>query len=187
MVHLLGLPSGLGAAEEVDSMTTALRGAVAARLPVDARERDSIAMFLAEFDALDDPFDEHASPTHVTASAIVTGEAGVVLHLHKRLAMWLQPGGHIDRGEAPWEAALREAREETGLAVTAVAEPARLLHVDVHPGPRGHTHLDVRYQATAPQVVPSPPEGESPDVRWFSWSQAIALADPGLEGVLRAA
>ena len=165
----------------------ALRGLVAARRPIDARERDSIARFLVEFDILDHPFDEDASPTHVTASAIVTSEGGVVLHLHKRLSMWLQPGGHIDLGEAPWQAALREAHEETGLPVEEGSEPERLIGVDVHPGPRGHTHLDVRYQFSAPPVAPSPPQGESPDVRWFLWSEAIAIAEPGLEGVLRAA
>ena len=171
--------------ETFDSRRAALRDAVITRRPVDARERDSIASFLAAFDMLDDPFEEHASPTHVTASAIVTGDAGVVLHLHKRLAIWLQPGGHIDHGESTLDAALREAREETGLPVTA-AEPTSLLHVDVHPGPRGHTHLDVRHLVAAPPIAPAPPPGESPDVRWFSWSQAIAVADPGLEGVLRA-
>jgi 8-oxo-dGTP pyrophosphatase MutT (NUDIX family) len=169
-----------------EALREALRGAVAARMPVDGRERDSIATFLAVFDTLDDPCAEDASPKHVTASAIVSGEAGVVLHLHKRLSMWLQPGGHIERGETPWDAALREAREETGLAVVAAGEPARLLHVDVHPGPRGHTHLDLRYRVISPPVAPAPPTGESPEVRWFSWSEAIALADPGLEGVLRA-
>jgi hypothetical protein len=35
-------------------------------------------------------------------------------------------------------------------------------------------------------VAPTPPEGESPDVAWFSWAQAIEVAEPGLEGVLRA-
>ena len=60
------------------------------------------------------------------------------------------------------------------------------MHVDVHPGPRGHTHLDLRYHLTAPPVDPAPPTGESPDVAWFSWPQAIAIAEPGLEGVLRA-
>ena len=165
---------------------SALRVAVARRQPVDARERDSIERFLAAFDSLDNPFDEHAATTHVTASAIVTGDDGVVLHLHKRLSMWLQPGGHIDSGEMPWRAAFREAREETGLAVIAGSQPDRLLHVDVHPGPRGHTHLDVRYHLTSPSVVPTPAAGESQDVRWFPWSQAIAAAEPGLEGVLRA-
>ena len=164
-----------------------VRAAVVARSPVDSRERDSIALFLAAFDALDRPFDEQASPTHVTASAIITGDAGVVLHRHKRLGMWLQPGGHIDVGELPWDAARREAVEETGLPVAPVeVDPATLLHVDVHPGPRGHTHLDVRYHFTAPPVLPAPPDHESPDVAWFSWAKAIAVSEPGLEGVLRA-
>ena len=158
---------------------------MAARRPIDARERDSIASFLVAFDSLEHPFDENASATHVTSSAIVTGERGVVLHLHKRLSMWLQPGGHIDPGEAPWQAALREAHEETGLPVEAGSAPDRLVHVDVHPGPRGHTHLDVRYRFSAAPVDPSPPQGESPEVRWFSWSDAIAMAEPGLEGALR--
>jgi 8-oxo-dGTP pyrophosphatase MutT (NUDIX family) len=164
----------------------ALRHAVAARPAVDARERDSIATFLTTIDTLDRPFDEHAAPTHVTGSAIVTSSAGVVLHLHKRLSMWLQPGGHIDAEEEPWEAALREAREETGLPIVATEDPPGLIHVDVHPGPRGHTHLDLRYHFTSPPVDPAPPEGESPEVHWFSWRQAIAMAEPGLEGVLRA-
>ena len=163
-----------------------LREDVARRQPVDARERDSIERFLAAFDSLDNPFDEHAAPTHVTASAIVTGDDGVVLHLHKRLSMWLQLGGHIDSGETPWQAALREAHEETGLPVIAGPQSDRLLHVDVHPGPRGHTHLDVRYHFTSLSAVPTPAAGESQIVRWFLWPQAIAAAEPGLEGVLRA-
>jgi hypothetical protein len=31
---------------------------------------------------------------------------------------------------------------------------------------------------------PSPAEGESQDVRWFGWDEAIAMADPGLRGFL---
>ena len=162
-----------------------VREVVAARSPSDSRERNSIAAFLSAFDGLDRPFDEHAGPTHVTASAIVTGDAGVVLHLHKRLGIWLQPGGHIDDGESPWDAARREALEETGMPVSPIGAASQLAHVDVHPGPRGHIHLDLRYRFTAPSVVPTPADGESPDVRWFSWAEAIAVAEPGLEGALR--
>ena len=159
---------------------------VAGRRPVDGRERRSIARLLAEVRRLAHPCDEHADPTHVTGSAIVVGSRGVVLHRHRRLGLWLQPGGHVDPGETPAEAALREAVEETGLAVHHVAGGPRLVHVDVHPGPRGHTHLDLRYLLEAPDAEPAPPPGESPDVRWFGWDEAVAVADAGLVGALRA-
>ena len=163
-----------------------IRDAVTARRPVDARERRSIAEFTERFDQLDRPFLEEADPVHVTVSAIVVSDDGlrVLLHRHKRLGIWLQPGGHIDAGEMPWDAAVREAAEETGLPAT-LASPD-LLHVDVHPGPRKHTHLDLRYLVHAPRQAPKPPEGESQEVEWFAWHHAIGMADVGLEGVLRA-
>lgn len=160
--------------------------AVAERIPVDEREAASIQIFLEQFARLEHPFDEEADAVHVTGSAIIIGRRGVVLHLHKRLGIWLQPGGHIDRGETPWQAALREVREETGLVVRHPAQGPLLVHVDVHPGPRGHTHLDLRYLLEADDEEPSPPPGESQEVRWFSWDEAIAVADSGLVGALRA-
>ncbi len=85
----------------------------------------------------------------MTGSAIVVGPRGVVLLRHKRLGLWLQPGGHVDPGETPWQGALREAFEETGLDVrfagSGDAHVPLLVHVDVHDGGRGHTHLDLRY------------------------------------------
>jgi len=163
-----------------------VRAAVLARRPVDARERWSMAEFITRFDPLPHPFTEAADKVHVTASAIVVSEDGqrVLLHEHKRLKIWLQPGGHIDDGELPWDGAVREATEETGLPAT-LGGP-ELIHVDVHPGPRGHTHLDLRYLVRAPRETPRPPEGESQKVEWFAWHKAVAMAEPGLEGVLRA-
>jgi len=168
---------------------------VLARDPVDEREHTSVGAFIDHFDRLDDPFSEHADLVHVTGSAIIVGDRGVVLHLHKRMNLWLQPGGHIEHGETPWDAAVREAEEETGLAVEFAPEPGRaavpvasvvptLAHVDVHAGPRGHTHLDLRYILVAPPDDPAPPPGESQDVRWFPWADAITVADPGLAGAL---
>jgi len=110
-----------------------------------------------------------------------------MLHLHKRLNLWLQPGGHIDTDETPAEGALREAREETGLDVSHPSSGPWLMHLDVHAGPRGHTHLDLRYLLTAPDEDPSPGEDESQEVAWFSWDEAIDMADVGLAGALRAA
>ena len=152
--------------------------------PVNDREAKSVEVFLSEIERLERPFDEHADPVHITGSALITGPRGVILLKHKKLGIWVQPGGHVDPGETPAEAAVREACEETGLPVT-LAEP-ELAQVDVHPGPRGHTHLDMRYMCHAPDDDPAPPKGETPEVYWFSWDEAIAMADEGIAGLLRA-
>ncbi len=142
---------------------------------------------MADFDPLPSPLDRQAGPEHVTGSAVVVGRRGTVLHLHKRLHRWLQPGGHLERGETPWDAALRESQEETGLMLTHPPGGPRLIHVDVHDAAHGHTHLDLRYLLLAPDRDPAPPPGESPEARWFDWEEATAVADDALVGALRAA
>ncbi len=165
-------------------MTEILRAELTARTPIDERERRSIATTLAELDRLHHPYDEHADPTHVTGSAVVVGRRGVILLLHKRIGIWLQPGGHIEAGESPAQAALRETVEEVGIAVTHPATGPELVHVDVHPA-GGHTHLDVRYLLHAPDADPAPGPAESQQVRWFSWDEAVTVADESLAGCLR--
>lgn len=172
-----------------ETMRASVRRSVAERIPIDEAERVNIATFLAHYDVLADPMDRELDAIHVTGSAIVTGPRGVVLLRHKRLGLWLQPGGHIDPGESPWEAALREAEEETGLAVR-LATPGDdgvppLVHVDVHPGGRGHTHLDLRYLVDGGDADPDPPAGESQEIGWFAWSDAVERAsDERLKALL---
>ena len=83
-----------------------------------------------------DPFDNHANPVHVTASALIAGSRGVVRHRHRLLGVWVPPGGHVDADEQPWQAAVREAGEETGLRDLGGANGSLdLVRVDVQPGP----------------------------------------------------
>ena len=152
--------------------------------PATPRESASAERFLAELDRLEQPFDRDADPVHVTGSAIVAGPPGTVLHWHKRLGGWMQPGGHIDQGETPWDAALRETVEETGLPVRHPASGPLLLHLDAHPA-GAHVHLDLRYLLLSDDVAPAPPPGESQLVRWYSLDEALGLADESLAGALR--
>ncbi len=125
-----------------------------------------------------------ADPTHITGSAFIVGPRGIVLLRHRRLGIWVQPGGHVDAGETPWDAARREAIEETGLPVRFLGTQPELAHVDVHPGGRGHTHLDLRYLFTADDADPAPPAEESQEVGWYGWDAAVERAEPTMAGIL---
>jgi 8-oxo-dGTP pyrophosphatase MutT (NUDIX family) len=101
-----------------------------------------------------DCFERSCVPGHVTGSAWVVSperDAALLLH-HRKLDIWVQPGGHCDGESDTLAVALREAREETGLDVEPlVAEP---FDIDIHSIPeRGadpaHLHYDVRYLLVA--------------------------------------
>jgi len=128
---------------------------------------------------------------HVTASALVVDpQHRVLLRWHARMQRWLQVGGHADPGETdPWEIALREAHEETGLDDLAPLSPAlarvpvQIVVVDVPAGGNepAHEHADIRYLfATA---RPERSRAESPDaaVRWLSFEEARnEISEPNL-------
>lgn len=159
----------------------AVRSAVEKFLPRDDRTTKSKETFLRLFDGLDNPFSRESDPTHVTAGAFITGPQGVLLHKHRRLGIWLQPGGHLEEGETPEEAARREALEETGLVLDGAA---RFIHLDVHPC-FDHIHLDLRYQFDGVVGAPVPPPGESQDVEWFPLADAPDQVDEITRNSLR--
>jgi 8-oxo-dGTP pyrophosphatase MutT (NUDIX family) len=170
-----------------DARVEALQRDLDGWVPVDEREAVSVEALRALLATrTDDVFDEGVSDHHVTASAFVVSERGIILHLHRRLNIWVQPGGHVDAGEHPAAAALRETIEETGLPARHPDDGPRMVHIDVHPGPRGHTHYDVRYLLVCPPVDPTPPEGESPDVFWFDHNAALERAEPALRHAITA-
>ncbi len=157
----------------VDARRTALAAALATHPCGDADEVLAVARLTALLADDADPFLRSTLPAHVTGSAVVLGPDGrLLVHRHRRLGRWLQPGGHVEPGEAPEAAAVRETREETGLVPIHPPSGPVLVHVDEHPGPDGHIHLDLRYLL---HVDPSRTEGPGEDagrggaeLRWLA-------------------
>jgi 8-oxo-dGTP pyrophosphatase MutT (NUDIX family) len=162
-----------------DARAARLRDELSSIAPVDPLERSDLDETIALLEACDTAFDEGAQPRHVTASTFAVSELGVVLHLHRRLGIWLQPGGHVDPGEAPQDAALRELAEETGI-VAVHLDPPLLVHVSVHDTPWGHRHYDCRWLVEATSTTLRPALGESPEVRWAAPDAALDECAPDL-------
>lgn len=125
---------------------------------------------------------------HLTGSAWIVDETfshALLLH-HGKLNKWLQPGGHIEDDADMLAAALREAREETGVAVHPHS-PA-IFDVDIHEIPAratepAHFHYDVRFLLVADRTAPLLVTSESKDLAWVAMEQIETLTQE--ESVLR--
>ncbi len=105
---------------------------------------------------------------HFTTSVYVltkiNGEIKVLLHKHPKLNKWFPVGGHIDYGENPQEAAIRETKEETNLDVSLVNFKRKLMktkdmeelilpitllqeNIPVYKSEKAHQHIDSIYFA----------------------------------------
>jgi 8-oxo-dGTP diphosphatase len=75
------------------------------------------------------------------------------------------PGGFIDAGEAAGDACRREAKEETGLEVTLVAQ--LFTYSDPRRDPRMHT-MSVVYACRAPEGVRPEGADDALEARYFA-------------------
>ena len=133
-------------------------------------------------------------PLHVTASALIVHPAvhpaahpvapaggRVLLRWHQRQQAWLQVGGHGDPGESdPLAIALREAREETGLADLVPWPDAQLRHVVIVSVPANavepaHEHADLRFILATQDPDAARPERPDAPLRWLSFPEAREL------------
>lgn len=145
-----------------------------------ASEQESLARLRAFVAHTPTCFERTHRAGHVTGSAWVLnhGRTHVVLLHHKKLGLWLQPGGHADGDPDVAEVAAKEAREETGIEGLVLADP-RIFDVDVHAIPArpakkpraaepAHFHYDVRFVFQAPAGADVVVSDESHDVRWVA-------------------
>jgi 8-oxo-dGTP pyrophosphatase MutT (NUDIX family) len=134
----------------------------------------------------------YGTPGHVTASGIVlTADAEqTCLVLHRRLRLWVQPGGHLEPGDSSLAgAAAREVWEET--RVRGVVRP-KPLHLSRHRAPCRPDvvdwHLDFQHLVLVPEATTPQVSDESVDVRWWPTDELPeALASGTDAAVARAA
>jgi 8-oxo-dGTP pyrophosphatase MutT (NUDIX family) len=105
---------------------------------------------------------------HFTATAYISTRGHTLLLWHGKLRMWLPPGGHCEPNEDPIQAAIREAKEESGLTVHIIRPPdmpeldrgkikpppAVMGIFDIHAlGQPFHQHIDFVYYTRPGQGV----------------------------------
>ncbi len=134
---------------------------------------------------------------HTASAFIVRFDEGVpklLLHKHKKLGRLMQPGGHVELHETPWQAVLHEISEETGydIAQLQVMQPAdRLKHMSgeakLHPVPMTHSthkyskdvdhyHTDSNYLFVTDELPAGKPlDDESAELRWLTCEELKAL------------
>lgn len=104
---------------------------------------------------------ERAPTFRIGAFAVVRDETGHVLLGYRRdCDFWGLPGGGMEAGEAPWEAAVREVREETGLTV----EIERLAGIYSWPDEREHIFSFTAHVSSGCLAA----SDETRDVRFFA-------------------
>lgn len=138
--------------------------------PTSAEQATVQAEILAFVDAHPDALWRSCETGHLTGSALVLDARGkrMLLLAHKKLARWLQPGGHADGDANLARVAWREATEETGIAHLKVyPQPVDLdIHwVETAKEP-GHNHLDVRFLVVAPPDAVAVGNHESHGLAW---------------------
>jgi 8-oxo-dGTP pyrophosphatase MutT (NUDIX family) len=116
---------------------------------------------------------------HLTVSGFVVHDGRVALHWHRKNQMWLPAGGHLEPGEDPVEATLREIREE--FAIEAAIMPlAPRIEYSGGPGQleppytilvcqpeREHEHIDFVYFCRVVSGYPGLSHDAEHPIFWF--------------------
>ena len=129
-----------------------------------------------------------------TVAIFVVQDGKILLIHHRKLDKWLPLGGHIELDEDPEVAALREAKEESGLEVELLGERppttepgTRALiaprFLDIHRITDAHEHIGMIYWARPKAGTVTLAAAEHHDIRWCASAELDALQPAMLTAV----
>jgi 8-oxo-dGTP pyrophosphatase MutT (NUDIX family) len=129
-----------------------------------------------------------------TVAIVVVREGKVLLIHHRNLNQWLPLGGHVELDEDPEAAALREAKEESGLEVELLGERppttgpgTRALiaprFLDIHRISDTHEHIGLIYWARPINGTLMLSAAEHHDIRWCADGDLDKLQPPMSDAV----
>lgn len=121
-----------------------------------------------------------------TVAIFVVHEDKILVIHHRKLDKWLPLGGHIELDEDPEQAALREAREESGIEVELLGERppttspgTRALiaprFLDIHRISATHEHIGMIYWARPKAGALALAAAEHHDIRWCTRAEIETL------------
>ena len=134
----------------------------------------------------------------VTGYVVAPDREHVLMHMHRKLGLWLAPGGHIEWNQTPLEALYDEIEQEAGIGRgdLELIDTNPLQHrisrassemiptpfdIDVHPIPTpdssNHRHIDMAYALRSATVDVRPAPGESQTWEWMDESRLYMIAE----------
>jgi 8-oxo-dGTP pyrophosphatase MutT (NUDIX family) len=130
----------------------------------------------------------HEKIDFTVAIFVVHADRILLIH-HRNLDRWLPLGGHIELDENPEQAALREAKEESGLDVELLGERppttepgTRALiaprFLDIHRINATHEHIGLIYWARPKGGTVTLAPAEHHEIRWCSSEDLDGLQPP---------
>lgn len=150
----------------------------------EARQRADVLDWLAAEDDVFRRARPATPPKHLVSYAVVVDgvRRSMLLVEHRDAGLHLPAGGHVDPGEAPSDAALREAAEELGVAASFLpslgARPLMVSQTKTVGVSAGHTDVSLWYVLNGDaEATMKVDVREFAGWRWWTFDEVLA-ADP---------